>query len=885
MKGDNYFLMKIFFLIIVVFAILNISCSHSAEMLSPVNKGTIRITSKDSLAVWDTTKSQVNKDSVRITPKDSLALRDTTKKNKSFDVDTVIYSSSRDSLFFHVNKKKMDLYGNSELKYKDADLKSANIFIDFVTHDVNAYGVPDDSLPGKFKNTPVLAQGSESYDGETMIYNFNTGRGYITSASTKSEGTKYSGDKIKKVDKDTYFVKDGVFTTCAETPPHYYFYASEMKVIEKQEIDAQWIWLYFGGVPFPIPLPFGVFPLQSGRRSGIIPPAFGQDATKGYYLSHFGYFWAINDYYDLNLTSDYYTRGSYALNTRFRYNEKYDFGGSIGGGYKMLYDENPDGTISPDKEWELAINHQQNFTPTMRLSAQLSFFSSKSYVQNTTMDLDQALSNDVYSNATLTKTWDESGNSLSLSYSRHQDLVTGDIDEMLPNLSFSIPQQYPFRRNGITSNLKWYEDIGVTYNSEFENEREKTNGDLSIIGGIQHEITINASPKLGYFTIQPNINYAEDWYNKQINMYSAGITSDGTGDSVITSDVHKISEVRAFQVGVTASTKFYGMFQPNILGISAIRQIVTPSIGYNFSPDFSKAGWGYYSSYKDYQGQTEIYNKFQNEVLSNPYLNQGEQQNLSFSMGNEFDMKTAVDPSDTTSKENKIQLLNLSANFYYNFAADSIKFSDISLNYHTQAGDWLNFQGNSTFSLYDWNSAGSNINKFLIDEGKGLLRLTSFIFGVSTSLSADKFKSATKDSTKSNFQSEAFSPSQTNINKGIYDQGDPDFTMPWSLTLSYNYSFSKTNPSSSTQSSNVSANMDFNLTHQWKFSVAGSYDFLAKQVIAPQIRISRDLECWLMNFTWNPIGTYSGYYFEIRVKAPQLQDLKVTKTGEFYNDK
>jgi hypothetical protein len=109
--------------------------------------------------------------------------------------------------------------------------------------------------------------------------------------------------------------------------------------------------------------------------------------------------------------------------------------------------------------------------------------------------------------------------------------------------------------------------------------------------------------------------------------------------------------------------------------------------------------------------------------------------------------------------------------------------------------------------------------------------------------------------------------------------------MPWSLSLSYNYSFSNVNPTTTNRSSNLSASLDFNLTQQWKFSVAGSYDFLAKEVSAPQIRISRDLECWLMNFTWNPVGTYSGYYFEIRVKAPQLQDLKITKRGDFYNDK
>ncbi len=826
--------------------------------------------------------SIIKPDSLISLPSDTLAVKDTTNKNKSFDVDTVIYANSSDSLFFYVNQKKMDLFGNSEIKYKDTDLKSANIKVNFETHDIEAAGTPNDSIPGEFKNTPVLSQNGEVYDGQSMVYNFKTTRGIIDMAKTKSEGAIYSGEKIKKVDKNTYFVKDGIYTTCDAKPPHYYFFSPEMKVIQKKEIIAKWIWLYFGGVPFPIPLPFAVFPLQSGRRSGIIAPAFGQDASRGYYFTHFGYFWAINDYLDLNLTGDYYTRGSFGFDSRFRYVKRYDYSGSIEGGYQFIKSEDPFSyNTSKSIQWKIQVNHNQTITPTLRLSANLQFLSGKSYNTYTSTNMNEILTNNIVSNATLTKTWDQSGNSLTLGYSRTQNLQSGDINEILPTLSFNIPEFYPFRRKNEVTNLKWYDLIGVNYNGQFENIRNKVGGHLSIRGGIEHRVSISASPKVGYFNISPNINYTEDWYNKMIQQYSAGMAVNGT-DSVITKDIHKLSAMRIFSLGVSASTKFYGMFQPGFLGIAAIRHIVTPSLSYTYTPDFSNPIWGYYGTYYNFKGQPVKYDKYAREIFSKP--SQGQSQSINFSVGNVFEMKTEANPTDTTSKVKKIQLLNLSAGIGYNFAADSLKFSPLSLSYRTQVGEYLNFFGSSGFSLYDYNKNGNLVNKFLVNEGKGLFRMTNLSFSVSTTLSGEKIKSALgqkkQDTTQTSGEFQ-----QHSVYQGIYNDKPADFSIPWNLSLSYNYNLSKFNPINPQTTSNLSASMDFNLTPKWKFSVTGSYDFEQKQFSAPQIRITRDLHAWIMNFTWNPVGLYSGYYLEIRVKAPQLQDLKITKRGQFYNGK
>ena len=481
----------------------------------------------------------------------------------------------------------------------------------------------------------------------------------------------------------------------------------------------------------------------------------------------------------------------------------------------------------------------------------------------------------------LTKSWDESGNSMSINYSRTQNLDKETISEVLPRLSFNMSQKYPFRKKESLGNYKWYELIGYNYSGLFQNNRNLAGDDLKIRGGIQHQVNINASPKVGYFSITPSVGYTEKWYNKRVEKEFAGLTFDGK-DSIVTKDVNKINMVRTFSTGVRASTKFYGIVQPGILGVSAIRHTVSPSISYSYTPDFSEPFWGYYDTYVNSDGNTVKYNKYEKEIFGGP--GSGETQNISFSVSNIFEMKTTVNPSDTTSKEQKIQLLNLDASLNYNFAADSVKFSPLSLGFRTQVGDWFSFNGNSTYTLYDVNEAGKSINKFLIDQGKGLLRLTNFSFSVSTSLSGEKLKSSEQGTKVPVNQENEYQLGQAEqVYKGIYDTKDPDFTIPWDITLNYNYTLSKLNPSAAITHSNLSSSINFNLTPNWKFTFSGSYDFDRKEFAAPQIRVSRDLHCWIMNFTWNPIGSYRGYTLEIRVKAPQLQDLKITKRDRFYS--
>lgn len=807
---------------------------------------------------------------------------DTSKSRKKFDIDDVVYAASSDSIIFDVSNKKMFIYGNGELKYKNTELKSGKINIDYSTNELEAFGLPDtsDTAKVKIKQTPVLKEGTEVYEGNQIKYNFKTQRGFISLAKNEMQGSRYEGEKVKKVDKNIYFIQHGMFTTCEKDTPHTYFTASEMKVIQKDKVFARWIFMYVGGVPFPIPIPFAVFPSEGGRRSGIIVPSYGRDERRGQYFYNFGYFWAISDYFDAAFTGDYYSKGGYGLRSRIRYAKRYDFNGSFNAGYSKIKIGEPNDPAAYKQnvdDWNLSWYHNQQINPTTQLNVNLQFYSS-SYLKNNSIDYYDILSQNIISNATFTKRWEESGDNLFINYSRTQNLISGDIYENLPNITFTKNISYPFKKENsqLLGKQKWYEQIGYTYTGQFSNNRNKVGGKLSIRGGIQHNLSINASPKIGYFSVAPRINYTEKWYNKRIkkenivvkkiNSVTGEVTEE---DSVITKDVNEINFVRTFDLSVTANTKLYGIFQPNIFGIEAFRHTLTPSISYIYKPDFSDDFWGYYDYYTNSKGEKIKYDKFSSEIFRG--ADAKKQQSLNFSLGNVFEIKTTKSKNDTSksSESNKIQLLNLSASLGYNFAQPEFKLSDLSLTYRTQVGSLLSFYGSSNYTFYDYENK-TKVNKYLISAGKGLFRLTYFYFSVSSNLTSEQFSDKKKNVQKKE---------EKEKNESL----ESYYSIPWSLSLSYNFNISKIDPSTSSKYSNIGINLSFSLTKNWKFTVRGNYDFELKQITTPQITIYRDLHCWEMNFIWNPLGYYRGFRFELRMKAPELEDIKITKSRGLFS--
>jgi lipopolysaccharide assembly outer membrane protein LptD (OstA) len=814
---------------------------------------------------------------------DSAAARiDSLARSSPSGVDSIVSYTAADSIVYDLAARTMTLHGEGAIDYKELGLKAAHIDINWNSATLHARGVPDpaDSTGVRTTGLPDLKDGGESYHGSIVTYNFRTKKGKIDLGKTEIEKGLYYGSEIKKVEPDVLYVQDGKFTTCDLEHPHYYFGSPEMKLIVRDKVIARPVYLYIADVPV-FALPFGVFPSERGRRSGLIAPAFGE-SDRGRYLLHLGYYWAMNDYMDWSIRADGYSKGSYTLYSDYRYGLRYSFNGSLSGSYgRVVTRETTDPGFTEDKVFNIHFGHNQEFNPTTRLVVDFTF-TSGSYYQQTSNALNDLLRQNVISNATLTKYWEGTPNSLTFNLRRDQNLQPApggiELSEILPSISFNHSQSFPFRSGKSSSGggqWRWFELIGLSYSGQFLNTRTTTNfvthKEIDERRGVQHTITTNAAPKLGYVTLAPFFNYTEKWYDKQIAR-----SFDVQDSAVHTQDVKAITAVRYFDMGVSASTKFFGIFQPGVLGIKGIRHQVSPSVTYTYQPDFSQVRYGYYGRYSDAAGAEQRYSLYEREVFGGAPGE--ERQALSLRIGNVFEMKTAAD--DTSDRENKFQLLNLDLSTSYNFARDSLNFDEVGVGFRTSIGQFLNIGGSARYNLYKFvpdpvrPGAGRRVNKFLLSEGR-FGDMTGFNISIGTRFSGEKRQTTAGPELSAE---DSLREKERSGYRGLYDEETPDFSIPWSLDLNWNFSQSRPgDPSLIFRSSGLSASLGFNLTDNWKFTASANYDLINRQFAAPQITVYRDLHCWEMNFSWVPTGYYRNYRLEIRLKAPQLQDVKLTK--------
>ncbi len=810
---------------------------------------------------------RISLDSLNMKKDTTLSKIDTSKQITS-DINYIIDYTAKDSAVFEINEQKVFLYNYATLDYNDLSLKAGIIVIDRTNQLLESYGLPDTVNRGRFIQNPIMKQGSDKYEGNKLTYSFHTKQGTISMGISDAEVGYYLGEKIKKVTQEIYFIKNGLYTTSTDkVEPEYYFFSPKMKIIPKDKVIAQSVFLYIEGVPV-FWIPFAVFPDRAGRSSGLIMPTYGNDSRYGVYFSKFGYFWAPNDYFDVAGTGSYFLKGRFDANARFRYSLRYKLSGTIEAGFShiRLGESNDPDRYSAD-EWALNITHNQTINPTTSLSGNLSFLSGKSYYDNSSNNLNDLLRQNAVSNLTLSKYWEEKPYSLTLNFYRDQNLINGDVRQSFPSVLFNMSETYPFRKGYTASKgAKLYEYISFSYNTSGRYDYTKTTvqnflGQDSVVKdnhyGIQQNLNIKFTPQFSNFTIYPYINYTELWYPESIRK------TFNTADSTVSIENDKgFKTARYFQMGISLNTKLIGIFNTKIFGIKGIRHTLTPSITYNYKPDFSTDFWGYYGKYTDAKGNIVKYSYFEKEIYGSPSA--GESQSISFNLGNIFEMKT----KQTDTSDNKFQLFNLNMGINYNFAADSLKWSELRTDFRTQIGGLLNIGGSATFNLYKFDkSVNSRVNTFLINSDGRLADLTSFNVNMSTGFN---FGFSSKEIAKVD------SSSTTSM-----DYPNIKYNIPFTGGLNFNFSENKPTPDIIYRTSNISGSLAFSLTEKWKFTFSTGYDLVNHQISAPYFTAYRDLKSWEMNFNWYPSGYYRGFRLEIRIKAPQLNEIKFTKQTNY----
>jgi lipopolysaccharide assembly outer membrane protein LptD (OstA) len=814
------------------------------------------------------------------TMKAPVSQNDTTKRMTNTSIDTLVNYTAKDSIIYSLRTRYMNLYGKSELQYQTIGLKSERVNVNWDDATLVAYGAADtvkaDSIIGK----PIMRDGGSEYHGDQVRYNFRTRKGKITIGTTQMDNGYYVGTQIKKVEPDVLCVADGTYTTCDNKDPHFYFESPKMKVFVRDKVVAEPVYFFVAGVPL-FALPFGVFPAHGGRSSGVITPAYGEDGRYGWYLSHIGYYWAVSDYWDIASMFDIYSRGRWQSQTNIHYALRYNFGGSITAQITSTPEgESSDPNFNKIRQYYINITHGQQISPSSHFDVNFTFMS-RSYFKNFSRNLSDILQQNIISNATYWKSWESSNRSLSISVYRDQNLITDETNENLPSISFSQGQIFPFRKTTKTRGLSsttgseptFIEMLGFSYNANASNNQSKVtdkdtvktqilSDSLEIVSNfkqtktqtLNQNLSFSISPKLGYFTVVPSLslNDARSWVQTEAPFQNST-------DSLLDYATERSKAVRGnLSTGVSTSTRFYGLSQPNIFGVTAIRHTVTPSFGL-------------------------FYNKQIYGDNMQKYSMDG-----SFSVGNNFEMK--IQKGDSAKTEDKIQLINIGASTGYNFVADSMNFSPVNINFRTDIGQYLGIAGNAAYNLYVFDPAankgsGARVNRFLLKDKGRFGDLTSFSLSLSTSFKGEKKQKPIEAGIPDKVTQEQENVSgqttpalgQKKIYYTILDREDADFSIPWNVSISFTFSQSQPTPQSYSRSSSVNASLSFNLTEKWQVSTSGSYDFVRKQHNIYSVNVTRDLHCWQMSFSWFPMGTLEGYRFELKVKAPQLQDIKVTK--------
>jgi hypothetical protein len=851
----------------------------------------------------------VKTDSVPKTHADSLKFKADSIANAKQKLKAKVEYDATDSISFDFKDKKAFLYNDGSIKYQKTSIKAANIEIDFDKSITYSKGVADST--GKMQGEPIFKDGDQEFTTKTLNYNYESKKGVIRDVISKEGEGFIHGKQVKKMPDDVTNIKNGSYTTCDLPHPHFELRFTRAKVIPGKETITGPAYMVLEDVPLPIGLPFGFFPNKNGRMSGIFMPSPGESGNRGFYLRDFGYYWGISDYLDFQVKGEAYTRGSWAVYPTMNYFKRYKFQGNFNLRFATnITGEKGSTDYSKSKDFSINWMHTQDAkaNPVNRFSANVNIQTSKFNKFNPTT-VGNYLSNTFQSSVSFQTSIDDRI-FISASARHSQNTITKQMSVTLPDLSVSANRLYPFKKAEGSGKKRWYEDISLGYSLTATNQLDtyesllfKPGGFKRLRNGVQQSVPISSTFKiLKYISVSNSVSLTENWYLQSISrqwLKTKYTVKGQTRDTayLATDTVRGFKASHDFSYSTSLNTTIYGIVRFKKGAIRAIRHVFSPSVSFNYKPDFSAPKWGYYKSYVDTAGKKQIYSIFEGATYGGPGANKAG--SISISMRNNLEMKVPS-KKDTVTGLRTIKIidqLNISTN--YNLAADSLRWSPISVTGNTPILKNTNVNFSASWDPYSWdvrNSRRSNIYEW--DYNRKLLRFenSNWSFGLShtfTSKSGKKKVAATNTALKTTKTNPDGSPGDViptleAEKKDILDnpQNYLNWNNPWSLTINYTFNMTtvKNNITNKLENSiiqSVMFNGDVSITPSWKVTFTSGYDFKSNQLSYTSFTINRDLHCFEMSFNWIPFGYIKSWDFTLRAKSTLLQDLKITKRKDF----
>lgn len=833
----------------------------------------------------------------------AVAARDTSKKDtaqrKSF-LDDVISGKNQDSLVYDLRNKTVYIYEKGDVDYQDKNLKADFMKINMDDKIIFAYGREDTTT--KTNTRPEFTDGGSTYQMDTITYNIATEKARIKGVTTQDGEGYLKGSRVKKMPDNTINIANGKYTTCDLDHPHFYLAMTKAKTIPGKKVIVGPSYLVMEDVPiYFLGLPFGFFPTMSGRHSGFITPTWGEEAIKGFFLRDAGYYFAFNDYMDMTVQGGFYTLGSWQASLASRYVKRYKYRGGLNFYFsKDIIGERDEPDYVNMNNFNLQWTHQQDakFRPNSTFLASVNF-STSGYSKYGAQTINDYLNTQTNSSISYSKSWAGTPFSLSTNMQHSQNSQDTTVSLSFPNVVFSVSRVYPFRRKEAVGKQRWYEKISFTYTGTLGNNVKVKERDLftdrmfkQMKNGVNHNIPISTSLNLlNYINVSPSANYQERWYFRKIDK-----EWDPVSRSVVNGDTTTgFYRLYDYSFSVSATTKLYGTYQfKKTAAVQAFRHTLTPTISFNYRPDFGAAKYGYYKYVQsDTLGNMRRYSPFEEGLYGVPSA--GRSAGISFGLTQTLEMK--VRSNKDTSGFRKIKLIdNFSITSSYNFLADSLNLAPFSINLRTNLFKNVGLNVNATLDPYQIDANGRKVNKFMLRKGK-LGRLTSVSTSFGYSFNSKNLGSSSPAAINDiNSGTTEVPPEYTDMfTQPGYNQIDPftrrqmmsatyyDFSIPWNF--GFNYSFSYTKPG---LQANIVQTLGFNgsvnLTPKWGVTFNGGYDFGSKKITPGTFTLTRDLHCWQMSFNWVPIGFRKSWSFTINVKASMLKDLKYDRNSSFYDN-
>ena len=861
---------------------------------------------------------------------DSLALDSANRKRKN-GIDSPVYYSSEDSLTYDAQTGMTYLYGNAKVKYQDMDLNSDKIYMHLDSSLVHATG-RQDSL-GKLVGTPVFKMGSDTYESDTMAFNFKTKKGLISEVYTQQQDGFMTSELSKRDANGDIFLQHGRYTTCDQRHPDFYIALSRAKMRPGKNVVFGPAYLVVADVPLPFAIPYGFFPFSKSYSSGFIMPTYGDETERGFYLRDGGYYFALSDKMDLKLIGEIYTKGSWGLSAASNYRRRYKYSGSFYASYQnTINGEKNMPDYAKQTSFKIEWSHRQDpkANPFRTFSARVNFATS-SYERNnlTSMYNPQNYTQTTRtSSVSMTNKFSSIGLDLSTSMNISQNMRDSTIEMTLPDLTANISRFNPFRRKNMVGKERWYETIYMQYTGSLRNSISTKEDKLmhsSLVrdwkNGIKHSIQAGAKfTLLKYININPSVSLNDYMYSNRVER-----SWDVERQREVADTVNGFYNLYDWRMAVSASTKLYGFYVPwrKLFGdkVVAIRHVFTPQVSFSYAPDFGASHYGYYKTYQktDAKGNVTLvdYSPYANGVMGMP--GRGKTGTINMDVSNNVEMKIRTDRDSTGYK--KISLIDeLGASMSYNMAATVRPWSDLSTRLRLKLTKSYTFNMQAVFSTYAYEldeqgrprlsehttrysqgkfgrfqGMSQNIS-YTLDNTK-VANFFKWLRGERPSKKADsKRQNDDEDDDRDANVDKTLSQAQHGARKENAGMAETDedgymtFSLPWSLSIGYGITMREDQsrafnydkmvyPYSYTQTLNFSGNV--RISDGWNISFSSGYDFDSHRMSMTTASLSRDLHCFNMSCSV-VLAPYTSYNFSFRCNAATLTDaLKYDKRSSY----